>query len=88
MTEYERLFAMNLQQKLKTKIVGKIFVTATKDDALYIQITNSDNLEFKTYLKNFTERMLNGWSSDYAAYEVVQQYTDFVIDQMKSKYFY
>lgn len=84
----ENVFAMALQQKLKTKIAGKIFVKCTSTDALYVQITAMDDLVYTTHLGDFTNRVLNGWSADYAAYEVFSEYKQFVMEQIASKYFY
>lgn len=84
----ENVFAMALQQKLKNKIVGKIFVKCTSTDALYIQITAADGLEYVTHLTNFTDRVLNGLSAEYAAYEVFGDYKKFIMEQIASKYFY
>lgn len=84
----EILFAMKLQQVLKTKIVGKIFVRCVQDNSLYIQIKTIDNLEYRTCLNDFKERVLNGWTTEYAAYEVLADYKKFIIKQMMEKYFY
>lgn len=60
-TDYEYLFSMNLQAKLKEKIQGAIYVKVNEND--------------------FANRMLNGLTTDYAAYEVVQKYKKFVMTQ-------
>ena len=38
MKEYEYLFAMSLQQKLKHRIVGRIYVTVDPYDELIVKI--------------------------------------------------
>lgn len=86
--DYKKLFAMNLQQKLKTKIIGKIFVKVIQDDKLYVQIERDAGQTFKLFLDNFSERILNGWSTDYAVYEVMSEYRKFVIGIMEERYFY
>ena len=81
MRDYEYLFATTLHQKLREKIIGKIFVKVTTDDALLIKIESLGGLEYKTYIENFSTRIFNGWSTDYAAYEVVNDYKKFVMDR-------
>lgn len=84
----ETVFTTALQQKLKTKIVGKIFVRYVSTDSIYVQIRTEDDLEYKTYLNDFTKRVLNGWSADYAAYEVLVEYRKFIMEKVTKKYFY
>lgn len=84
----ETVFTIALQQKLKNKIVGKIFVRYVSTDSIYVQITTEDGLDYKTHLNNFTERVLNGWSAEYAAYEIFSEYKKFIMEQITSKYFY
>ena len=42
MTDYEYLFSMNLQAKLKEKIQGAIYVKVNENDSLVIKITRRD----------------------------------------------
>lgn len=84
MKEYEYLFSTNLHAKLKEKIVGKIFVKVTYNDELLIKINSYGNLECTIHIGNFSERILNGWSTDYAVYEVIKQYREF----LNKKFFY
>lgn len=80
MFDYEYLFAMTLlHAKLKEKIVGRIFVTVTQDDELYVKIESFGGLTFNWKIEDFSIRIRNGYSSDYAAYEVIQQYKRYII---------
>lgn len=88
MNEYEHYFSMNLQQKLKTKIKGTIFVEVNWHDEIYVRIVNMDNIKYEHRISNFSERFLNGWSTDYAAYEIVKEYRNFIIEELEKKYFY
>ena len=89
MTEYERLFAMNLQQKLKKRIVGNIYVKITRNDEILVIIEKEeDGIEYKIFSGNFAERMKNGLSTDYAAYEILQQYRSYIQGIMEERYFY
>lgn len=88
MMDYEYLFATTLQQKLKTKIIGRIFVKVTLDDQLFIKIEHEDGLYYKMFIDDFSNRIRNGWSTDYAVYEVVNKYRKFVTEYAMTKYFY
>lgn len=89
--ECEQLFSMAVQQKLKRKIIAKIFVKVTRNDELLVVINRQDNddeLEFKLFISNFSEKCLNGLTSDFVVYEVMRGYKQFLIGMMEEKYFY
>lgn len=79
MTDYEYLFSMNLQAKLKEKIQGAIYVKV--NDSLVIKITRRDENNFDMSFTDFSNKFLNGFSTDYAAYEVQKKYQKFVMKQ-------
>lgn len=87
MTDYEYLFATMLQQKLKCKIRGRIFVEVNWHDELYVKIIYGDE-KFETRLKNFTEKFQHGLTTEYVTYEIVKQYKQVLYRQMEEKYFY
>ena len=76
--DYGKLFAMNLHGKLKEKIVGYIFVVVNQWDKLVIEIESFGGLEYRVVYDNFSSRILHGWTSDYAVYEIVQGYRKFI----------
>lgn len=78
MKDYEYLFATTLQQRLKEKIVGKIFIKVTLHDELFIKIDTLGGLEYKLFINDFSNKILNGWTTEYAAYEVITQYKRFI----------
>ena len=78
MKDYEYLFAMAVQQKLKKQIIGKIFVKVNCDDELIIEIKNGDT-EFRSVITNFSDKIINGYPSDYAVYEIVNEYKKFIL---------
>lgn len=80
-TDYEYLFSMNLQAKLKEKIQGAIYVKVNENDSLVIKITRRDENNFDMSFTDFANRMLNGLTTDYAAYEVTKKYREFVMKQ-------
>lgn len=79
MADYEYLFSTALHEKLKEKIVGKIFTKITRNDEILVTVDTYEGLSFKMFIGNFSEKMLHGYSSDYAAYEVLKQYKAFVL---------
>lgn len=88
MNEYEQHFTTNLQAKLKTKIKGKIYCEVNWHDEIYVKIINADNVKYEHRITHFSERFLNGWSTDYAAYEIVKEYKRFIFEELEKKYFY
>lgn len=81
MADYEYLFANILHAKLKEKIIGKIFVAVTRENALLVKIESFGGLSFSTTIENFSDKILNGYSTEYATYEIVGQYKKFVINK-------
>lgn len=85
MSNYEYVFVTNLHEKLKEQIRGRIFVKVVSDDRLYVFIQRDvADKAFNLYINNFSDRILNGWFTDYAAYEIGQDYKKFIM----KKYFY
>lgn len=80
-TDYEYLFSMNLQERLKERIQGAVFVKVDMDDNLIVKITRRDKNNFEMSLSNFSDRMLNGLTTEYAAYDIRKKYRDFVMEQ-------
>lgn len=81
MTDYEYLFSTILHAKLKERIQGGIFVKVNENDSLVVAIKRKDGNNFDMSFTDFSNRMLNGFSTDYAAYEVQKKYQKFVMKQ-------
>lgn len=81
MKDYEYLFVQLLHQKLKNKIVGKVFVKVNAKDELFVEIQSYGDLTYRLYLGHFSERLLNGWSTEYAVYEIMKQYKMFIMER-------
>lgn len=81
MTDYEYLFTTTLHQKLREKIVGKIFVKVTRNDELFVKIESYGGLEYRFYRSNFSESIVNGYTTDFAAYEVVAEFKKFITNK-------
>lgn len=67
--------------KLKEKIQGAIYVKVNENDSLVIKITRRDENNFDMSFTDFSNKFLNGFSTDYAAYEVQKKYQKFVMKQ-------
>lgn len=82
MMDYEYTFSRILHSKIKEKVNARCYVTVI-DDAVMVKIENEDGLIYRTYIDNFADKLLHGYSSDYAAYEVLREYRKFI----NNKYF-
>ena len=81
MTDYEYLFSTNLHAKLKERIQGGIYVKVNDNDSLVVKIMRNDGNNFDVSFTDFSNKFLNGLTTDYAAYEVQKKYRDFVMKQ-------
>ena len=82
MLDYEHIFATELHKKLKHRIKGKIYVCITKYNELSVKINNL-NLEYEYLSENkFSDMVLNGYSTDDAMWEVMQDYQQFVYEKL------
>lgn len=75
---YEKIFVINLGKKLAEQIYGKIEVSIVYDQ-LHVHIQCWNDMDCVIKLDNFAERIVNGWSTDYAAYEVLERYRKIVM---------
>lgn len=81
---YKGIFSKNLHQKLKEKIVGKIYVRILDDDRLCVRIDGYAGLSFGYYYENISDQILHGLTTDYMVYVITQAYKKDVI----RKHFY
>lgn len=84
MLDYGYVFGKTLHEKLKERINGSIFVKVTQDDGLYIRIETIGDLTYKYYLDNIADKIHHGLTTDYVAYEVINDFKRFIF----SKYLY
>ena len=85
MADYEYLIALNLHAKLKEKIVGKIYVTVC-DDKLYVRIDSFENLTWDLSIPNFSQMVLNGFSTERIAEDIATKFKKYVIKKTVNKY--
>lgn len=81
MMDYEYLFSMNLHQKLRERVIGKVYCKVNEENELYIKIESLGDLKFSMTIDNFSERILNGYSTEYAVYEIMSEYERFVYNR-------
>lgn len=84
MVDYGYAFAVTLAQKLKQKIVGGIHVCITDNDVLVVKVIRDDIVDCTIRVHNFSERIRNGWTTDYAMHEIVSDYKRCIM----KRYFY
>lgn len=80
MQDYEFLFSKNLHEKLKEKIIGKVWVKCYHDE-LHVKIIPGRGLEFEFTMDDFQNRILNGLSSDYIVYDVLREYKSYIFSE-------
>lgn len=74
MRDYEYLFATILQQRLKEKIIGKVFVRIS-NDALYIKVERwEEGVMYEQTVDDIATKIRNGLTIEYIAYEILREY--------------
>lgn len=81
MLDYECLFSNCLYEKLKGVIKGGIFVKVNENDSLVVEIKRKDGNNFGVSFTDFSNRVLNGFATEYAVYEVTRKYRKYVMEQ-------
>lgn len=88
MLDYGYVFAKFLHEKLKAKVFAGVHVKCTEQDTMEIVITRTnENLIFRMEIQNLSEKILYGYSTEYATYEVLNKYKKFVQNRIQRKYF-
>ena len=75
------LFSNHLYEKLKGVIKGGIFVKVNENDSLVVEIKRKDGNNFGVSFTDFSNRILNGFTTEYAVYEVTRKYRKYVMEQ-------
>ena len=73
------LFSTVLHAKLKQRIKGKIFCKVY-GDTLRITIDSIGGVKYETVIDDFADKVLNGYTADYAAHEVVNGFKKHLMD--------
>lgn len=74
------IFATAVYAKLKEVILGRVF-TRVENDSLYIEIRRIEGLIFKMSIDDISKKIINGYTAEYAAYEVLRKYKKFVLNK-------
>lgn len=80
MNDYEKMFTEKLQQALKDKIYGKVFVNI-KNDQIYVHIKCWNDIDYECYIDDFANKFINGLNSEYVCYMILQAYRKFVVQR-------
>ena len=87
MKEYEFIFSNNLKNKLIGEVKGGVKTWIVHDD-LYISILMSKyDMQFEHVIPRISERILNGYTTDYAVYEIIKEYKDYLFKAVKETFF-
>lgn len=81
MADYRYLFSKRLHEKLKSMVIGKVYCVVNPKDQLYVTIEQHEDMRFEIYIKDISERLMRGYSTDYAAYEIVEKYKRFITNR-------
>lgn len=88
MLDYGYVFARALHEKLKAKVYAGVHVKCTEQDTIEVVIARtSEDLIFRMEIQNFSEKILYGYSTEYAAYEILSKYRKFIQNMTQRKYF-
>lgn len=82
MRDYEYDFVLNLHEKLKQKVNAGIHCKVIYD-RLQVSFIN-DGVKWTIEFNYFSDRIRNGWTSEYAAHECVERYKQ----EIMHRYFY
>lgn len=88
MPEYLYLFQMNLYNKLKDRIDASINCKINWD-VLYVKIKKrDDDFEFEYELKDISNKIQYGCSTDKLTNEIIYEYKQFLWQRIEQRYFY
>lgn len=76
--DYRTIFQEALHKKLKEKITAHVFLDINDNDELFVDI-QAYCLRYQTRINDFSKKILNGLSTDYAAYEILTEYKKFIL---------
>ncbi len=80
MEEYESLFCMALHNRLKEKLIGKVYCEVNESDQLYVSITSYQNVKWEYRLDNFSRRIqLVQITSDGVANDIIKKYKGIIL---------
>lgn len=87
MAEYEYIFSNTLKNKLIDKVKGGV-KTWIYDDELHISIRMTEcDVQFEYIIPNISDRILNSFTTDYAVYQVMQEYKKYLNEKIREKFF-
>ena len=84
--DMEIVFQTLLHKKLKEKVTGHIFIDINERDELFVDI-QSNGLRYQKRILGVSDKILNGLTTDYAAYEIMKDYKNYIIDNVTKQFF-
>lgn len=87
MLNYGKVFAAALHERLKEQIVAHIYVTYDENDQIYINIKSYDDVDYRMRITELSEKVVRGYSSEYACYEIVKDFRKYINEKFVTRYF-
>lgn len=87
MMEYEYIFSNTLKNKIIEKIKGGVKTWITRDELHVSILLDQYNIQFEHVIPNISDRILNGYTTDYALYEVTKVYKAYLSEKLKEIFF-
>ena len=84
--DMELIFKTVLHKKLKEKVTGHIYIDINERDELFVDI-QSNGLRYQKRVLGVSDKILNGLTTDYAAYEIMKDYKKYIIDNVTKQFF-
>lgn len=79
MPEFQYLFCIELQKKLREKIVGNIYVKVNPNDDLVVDIRlEYENIDYRWKRVDISNNILRGYNSDDAVWEIYKSYKAYI----------
>lgn len=79
MPEFQYLFCIGLQKKLREKIIGNIYVKVNPNDDLIVDIRlDYENIDYRWKRIDISNAILRGYNSDDAVWEIYKSYKAYI----------
>ena len=78
MTEREYIFSTALRNKVITKVFGGVKTWITNDEQFVSIRVSEYGIEWVYSISDISTKMLNGYTTDYAVYEVMEAYKKYL----------
>ena len=82
MMDYEPIICYESTSKIeRERVKGKVFCEVTQNNILVVEIKSRGDWKFSMEFDNFSDRFLNGFTTDYAMCDVLSKYRKFITNR-------